>query len=122
MLFQYIGDGDEYAPKKTLFMGKYSFTLHGDPVDVTDAHAVKKLIGNATFKVAAASKKPPVFIGATEEEEGDLGKEIEEALKDDEIEKVSLEEMKAAVKACGQDLRGLKPETISEKYKALKAE
>lgn len=47
MLFRYIGDGNE-SPITTVAYG-VEFRLGGNPQDVTDAFAAKKLLGNRCF-------------------------------------------------------------------------
>lgn len=47
MLFQYIGDG-KCSPKECEIFD-YHFILNGEPVDVTNERAIRKLMGNKTF-------------------------------------------------------------------------
>lgn len=47
MLFQYVGDGDN-SPQTTEVFG-HTFELKGEPVDVKNPAAIKKLKGNKTF-------------------------------------------------------------------------
>ena len=68
MLFQYVGD--KAAPEKTVIYGK-EFTLHGDPVDVTDQFVIKKLKGNCSFiEVSSVAEiKPKVTLTEITQEE-----------------------------------------------------
>jgi len=49
MKFQYVGDGAE-PPEKTVAYG-HSFTLNHKGVEVTDEFTIRKLSGNASFRV-----------------------------------------------------------------------
>lgn len=49
MKFQYIACGDE-PPERTEFMG-HSFTLNHKGVEVTNEIAIRKLLGNPSFRV-----------------------------------------------------------------------
>lgn len=53
MKFQYIGGGKE-SPQETTAFG-YVFELNGEPVEVTDAKVIKKLLGNHTFTTTEVS-------------------------------------------------------------------
>jgi hypothetical protein len=48
MLFQYIGPDADAPPTCDFFV--HHFVLNGEPVDVTDAHTIRKLMGNPSFK------------------------------------------------------------------------
>ena len=48
MLFQYIGDGADAPAMCEIF--DHFFIINGEPVEVTNPHAVKKLMGNKSFK------------------------------------------------------------------------
>lgn len=61
MKFQYIGCGADDAPRK-IRAYDHDFVLKGEPVEVLDPHAIKKLMGCATFvhePVLAAPKVEP---------------------------------------------------------------
>lgn len=78
MKFQYIGDGKQ-SPENIRTFG-HDFVLKGEPVEVLDPHAIKKLMGCATFvhePVLASPVEPIVSIVSVqvdlpgEEDEGD---------------------------------------------------
>ena len=56
MLFQYIGP-DAAAPA-TCEIYDHFFVLNGEPVEVTNAHSIKKLMGNMSFKFEPALIAP----------------------------------------------------------------
>ena len=74
MLFQYIGDG-EYSPLDCDVFD-YHFILNGEPVDVTNEHAIKKLMGNKTFKFEPALIAPVVNFPVEEVKEEVVNFEI----------------------------------------------
>lgn len=65
MLFQYIGSGAD-APATTEVYDCF-FVLNGEPVEVTNAHSIGKLMGNSSFKhePVLAAPVPPVASAVT---------------------------------------------------------
>lgn len=57
MKFQYIGMGDS-PPQNIVFMGRVSFVLNGEPVEVTDKELVAKLKYNPCFVSEEAASDP----------------------------------------------------------------
>ncbi len=58
MKFTFIGDGDNDPQAITAF--GYAFELGGPAVEVEDAHAIRKLSGNANFAQGEAVAAAPV--------------------------------------------------------------
>ena len=58
MLYRFIGAGDD-PPQSIVFMGRYPFTLNGDPVDVTDPEVLAKIAHNPSFDSVAGRSPDP---------------------------------------------------------------
>lgn len=83
MKFQYIGCGAHDAPREIRAYG-HDFVLKGEPVEVLDPHAIKKLMGCRTFVHEPVLAAPVAGEAAEEVEQED----VVEAAEGDDVPEV----------------------------------
>lgn len=58
MRFRFIGSGDKRSDPDQITAFGYTFGLNGDPVEVSDDHAIHKFSGNPNFEAVEAEQAP----------------------------------------------------------------